>query len=258
MKIYWSSSLYNCFSDFRQRPNIDLFQYRPEEANSILDLGCGNAKYSTRLLNKHYPNATITAVDYSENMLEQAKSYLPDSRINWIYADIQDYQLTQKFDIISLCSTLQWLKSHPSNIKYLFNALTKRGRLLIQMPNMFEKPFYRGILEVAERLGLTYLLSNLRVSPVLKPEQYDEIISKLTRNYSIWTTTYFQKLHGKNTLLEWAKGAPLRPVISILKPNELDLFYKAYNSFLKEYYIYEEEYAIIPFERIFLVAAHED
>lgn len=48
------------------------------EVREILEIGCGTGSYSQRLLN-HYPQARLTALDFSEKMLEQARQKLLDS-----------------------------------------------------------------------------------------------------------------------------------------------------------------------------------
>lgn len=255
MKIKWSPELYSLYSEHRIRPNIDLFQYFPSTKKilNILDLGCGDAMYSTKLIHELSPISKITALDSSEIMLTEAKKNLKSKNIQWIKEDIEIYAPNKTYDLIIMCSTLQWIPNHESIIKHYFNYLNPNGRILIQMPNMFRTPFYTGILKTAKKLGFIDLISLLRKDPVLKDYEYDSIISQLSTKYSIWKTTYLQKLFGENSLLEWSKGAPLRPVIQYLSSFDLDMFYKNYNNILKKNYFNSTEYSILPFERIFLV-----
>ncbi len=254
MQITWSPDKYDLFESMRQRPNQDLFQHLPTSASKIIDIGCGNGKYSTKLLHQAFPNSSIIAIDLSKKMIDTAKVNLPYKNIRWVNMDINSYKLNQKFDVICLASSFQWLKNHEYYLPLFFNSLTPDGRLLIQMPNMFHQPFYTAIIETAKQLNYQNLLDNLRTSPVLSPMKYDNLISSLTNKYLIWTTTYFNKLKDPGDLTEWAKGAPLRPVISMLNDDELNLFLKKYSSLLEKHYVDENGiHTILPFKRIFLV-----
>jgi ubiquinone/menaquinone biosynthesis C-methylase UbiE len=59
------------------------------EMNRVADLGCGDGAIAQAILN-HYPQAQVTAIDFSEPMLEQAKQRLQPygDRVTLIQADL--------------------------------------------------------------------------------------------------------------------------------------------------------------------------
>jgi trans-aconitate 2-methyltransferase len=77
----WDPEQYLKFSEPRLRPAVDLLSRIALDApRSVYDLGCG-AGNVTRLLAARWPEATITGVDDSDAMLEEA-ARIP-SRIVW-------------------------------------------------------------------------------------------------------------------------------------------------------------------------------
>ena len=120
---------------------------------------------------------------------------------------------------------------------------------------MFHKPFYKLILQVAkEKQWESKLAGKLRENPVLTPLDYCKILRPITSKLKIWETTYHHELVGHDCLLEWAKGAPLRPVYTLLDTNEYKDFCTIYNQELKKHYFYEDKIGILPFKRVFILA----
>ena len=80
----WDPSQYLKFEDQRLRPAIDLMNRIPlEHPSQIYDLGCGTGNI-TRLLKLRWPDAKITGVDDSAEMLQRAAS---EDGITWEQAD---------------------------------------------------------------------------------------------------------------------------------------------------------------------------
>ena len=74
MQTHWNPASYLAFDDHRTRPAIDLLSRINFSApRSVIDLGCGPGN-STRLLRDRWPDADVTGVDSSVEMLEQARS----------------------------------------------------------------------------------------------------------------------------------------------------------------------------------------
>ncbi len=67
----------------------------------ILDIGTGSGIIPL-VLKKHFPNAEVTSIDYSEKALEVAKKNagFHQLNINFIHADYLNFDLKEKFDII--------------------------------------------------------------------------------------------------------------------------------------------------------------
>jgi trans-aconitate 2-methyltransferase len=83
----WNPDLYLKYRNERTQPSIDLvskidIDFYPQ---SILDIGCGPGNSSQQLLQR-WPDAKLTGIDNSMNMIEKAKASYPNNI--WIVARI--------------------------------------------------------------------------------------------------------------------------------------------------------------------------
>jgi trans-aconitate 2-methyltransferase len=69
-----------------------------------------------------------------------------------------------------------------------------------------------------------------------------------------WETTYQQVLPGENAVLEWVRGAGLRPVLDALSPDDAAAFEAEYAARLAEAYPASAYGTVYPFRRVFAVA----
>jgi tRNA (cmo5U34)-methyltransferase len=86
------------FNDFYSLP-LEVMNYNGESPR-VLDIGSGTGLFSSFLLSK-YPQAKITLIDISDEMMKAAKKNFaayPD--FNFILADYTRYDFTETFDII--------------------------------------------------------------------------------------------------------------------------------------------------------------
>ncbi|RIX60421.1 class I SAM-dependent methyltransferase [Paenibacillus nanensis] len=87
----------------------------------ILDLGAGTGLLSAMLLAK-YPDARMTLIDFSSDMLEQAKArFAGNDRIAYITADYTSYPFDEPFDAIVSSLSIHHLP-HPQK-QALFKSI---------------------------------------------------------------------------------------------------------------------------------------
>ena len=87
----WDARQYLQFETERTRPAIDLLAHVPGAAQHVADLGCGPGN-STELLIARFPDAIVTGIDNSDDMLAQARKRLP--YVTFEKADLADWRAT--------------------------------------------------------------------------------------------------------------------------------------------------------------------
>lgn len=78
-----------------------LAAFAPDNVNTVLDVGTGSGGVSLCLLS-HNPNAKITAIDISSEMLDMCKknTELNNRQINIIHDDIMTWSTESRFDLV--------------------------------------------------------------------------------------------------------------------------------------------------------------
>ena len=139
----WDPAAYARFGDQRSRPFADLLaQVRADDPTLVVDLGCGHGP-ATLTLAQLWPEARIVGVDAAESMLEAARTLDTEERVEWVQADLGEWDpasLGQVPDVIITNSTLQWVPSHLNLLPTWVDALAPGGWLALQVPNNFDAP----------------------------------------------------------------------------------------------------------------------
>lgn len=96
----------------------------------ILDLGCGTGNITQKVLTR-FPDAKVTCLDLSENMIEIAKDKLSDyEKIEYIVGDFTQMQIETKYDVILSSLALHHIpndEEKESMYKDIYEALEKDG-----------------------------------------------------------------------------------------------------------------------------------
>lgn len=255
----WNPAQYLKFAGHRLRPAVDLLN-RIDVANpaEVYDLGAG-AGNVTRLLKQRWPNARITGVDESQEMLAKAAIGAPE--IAWQRADLATWRPLRPADVIYSNAALHWLGDHDRLFPALFSALAPGGVLAVQMPRNFSAPSHTAIAD-AVRSGpwRTKLEPLLRPAPVAEPAFYFDLLAPRAAALDIWETEYLQALEGDHPVTEWTKGTWLRPLLDALDEPERSRFEACYAELVAHAYPRRPDgRALFPFRRLFIVAkARED
>jgi trans-aconitate 2-methyltransferase len=99
----------------------------------ILDAGCGSGRVTVELL-KAFPQARLTAVDASENMVDEARKTLSafGDRVSVERMDLLDLSVEQEFDVVFSTAVFHWIKDHEKLFINIFRSLRLGGLLLAQ------------------------------------------------------------------------------------------------------------------------------
>ena len=118
--------------------NLEKVQYITEmlgihSDDRILDVGTGTG-IMIPFYERYLVNGSVVAVDYSEKMIEVARSKYPEKehpKISYIVSDVYDLKYDSDFDIVVCYSCFPHLVDQTLALKILSKALKKGGRLVI-------------------------------------------------------------------------------------------------------------------------------
>jgi trans-aconitate 2-methyltransferase len=252
----WDAAQYMKFEQERARPFLDLLaRVQRERVGAVADLGCGTG-HLTRMLAERWPEATVTGVDSSPQMLEKARPLEIPGRLSFVLGDLATWSPSGPLDLLVSNAALHWVADHAGLLSRLAGMLAAGGTLAVQMPNRFQTPAQSAIEETsadprwASRLhGVG--LSRESVRPLL---WYVRQLRGLGFTVDAWETTYVHVLTGQDPIVKWLEGTGLRPLLERLGPPEQDEFRQALATRLKAAYPPDAGVTLFPFPRLFFVA----
>lgn len=252
--MQWDPIQYLMFADHRLRPALDLLARVPlETAARVVDLGCGTGNL-TRLLAERWPEAAVTGVDGSAEMLAKAATEAPG--LTWQQADIGDWRPEAPLDLLYSNAALHWLDGHEVLFPRLFEAVAPGGVLAVQVPRNFSEPSHQAIAAtIAEGPWRARLEPLWRPEPVHTPDLYYRLLAPAAARLDLWETVYWQVLEGENPVAEWTKGTWLRSFLTALPPEEALAFEADYRARVAAAYPRQPDgRTLFPFRRLFLLA----
>jgi trans-aconitate 2-methyltransferase len=250
----WNPERYLAFGGHRTRPAADLLARVTLPApRRVADLGCGPGN-STALLVERWPEAEVTGVDNSAEMLTRARA--GGVRATWTLADIAQWAPAAPVDVLFSNAALQWLPDHASLVPRLLGEVPPGGVLAVQMPRNFGSPAHVLLREVAlAGPWAARLEPKLPGEPVGAPAWYYDLLAALAARLDIWETEYLQVLEGDDPVLAWTRGTAMRPVQAALAKDELRAFEADYRERLRAAYPKRPDgRTLFPFRRLFIVA----
>jgi ubiquinone/menaquinone biosynthesis C-methylase UbiE len=126
--------------------NLEKVQYITEmlgihSDDRILDVGTGTG-IMIPFYEKYLVNGSVVAVDYSEKMIEVARSKYPEKthpKISYLVSNVYDLKYDAEFDLVVCYSCFPHLIDKPLAIKILSRALKKGGCLAVAHSDSAEK-----------------------------------------------------------------------------------------------------------------------
>ena len=250
----WDPTQYLAFGAERMRPALDLLARVPLEApRTIIDLGCGPGTV-TKVLKARWPEAEVTGVDASPEMLERARDEAPD--IAWVEADLTAWRPEAPADLLYSNAALHWLDDHDTLFPRLLGHVAPVGFLAVQMPRNWEAPSHTCITEtVLDGPWRETLEPLLRPSPSHAPEVYYDLLAPLAASLELWETEYCQILEGENPVREFVKGTQLKRFLDALAEPQRFEFEAAYGARVAAAYPKRNDgRTLFPFRRLFILA----
>ncbi|HET8600571.1 MAG TPA: methyltransferase domain-containing protein [Segeticoccus sp.] len=259
----WDPQQYARFSDHRGRPYHDLLQrVGAEQPAVVVDLGCGNGPLTLGLA-RRWPQARIVGVDSSAEMLRRARELDVAGRVEWMRADVADWDpasLGAAPDVVVTNALLQWVPTHLRLLPHWFRALAPGGWFALQVPGNFDAPSHAILRElVLTHPRAAELTPGIRDgSAVGEPSTYASLMAAEGLVPDAWETTYLHLLdpsgEQSDPVLEWVKGTALRPFLDVLTgEDERSDFLATYADRLRVAYPRQRYGTPFPFRRVFAV-----
>ncbi|MDE1195835.1 MAG: trans-aconitate 2-methyltransferase [Pseudomonas sp.] len=250
----WSAKQYSMFEQQRTRPVRDLVAAIPTpQVKTAIDLGCGPGN-STEVLAERFPDAQITGMDSSEDMLNDARQRLP--RLSFELADIGSWNPDRTYDVILANASLQWVPDHAELYPRLVGRLNPGGSLAVQTPDNLEEPAHRLAREIAASGPWASKIASVKHPDRHPAAYYYELLQPYCVEVDVWRTTYHHPLAGGHeAVVEWFKGSALRPYLQKLDASEQSAFLDAYLKAISQAYpALPDGTVLLPFPRLFIVA----
>ena len=251
----WKPELYLKFEKQRTQPAIDLVSRIDMTApKRIIDIGCGPGN-STKALKKRWPNAQITGIDNSPNMIAQANK--TDGDIHWVCADASgDLSSLGRFDVVFSNAAIQWMPHHEKLLPNLFSLLESEGVLAVQVPNTTQMPVHMTLQSLVHSERWVAKLSGEDTHSTFFAPYYYDILSKMSSDIDLWETHYYHVMENHQSIVQWYSSTGLRPYLNRLdSASDQTNFLVEFEDALKAAYPKQKDGSVLfPFTRIFFIA----
>jgi trans-aconitate 2-methyltransferase len=247
----WDPDHYLRYADHRARPGLELIARIPDvEAATVVDLGCGPGNLTVHLAQR-WPEAEVTGIDSSAEMVDRAAADHPGLR--WEQGDVATWEPAGPVDVIFSNATLHWLDDHEVLFPRLRSHLRAGGVLAVQMPDNWGAPTHRVPAEVLDDSSWPPRAADALLRDRLaSPGQYRSWLQPGT--VDVWRTTYYQALTGDDPVWAWTTGSVLRPVLDVLDDGDRERFTAECQARYRRAYPPDAEgVTILPFSRLFMI-----
>ena len=253
----WNAAQYLKFEQQRTRPARDLIAQVPlRSPRRVTDLGCGPGN-STAVLKELFPDAQVTGMDSSSDMIKTAKAALP--HIDFALGDLSSYAPDQPEDLLFSNAVFQWIpyEERIPIMKRLLESLQPGGVFAFQVPDNRLEPSHKAMRDVAQEGPWAETLGPLKpaLDKFQTPQQLYDELKPLCSSVDIWHTYYQHVLPGHSDIVEWVKGTGLRPFVDPLAADQKEGFLKAYLEAIRKLYPSSADGTVmLQYPRLFLVA----
>ncbi len=180
-----------------------------------------------------------------------------DLEVNWFHARAEEWRPTEGYDILFSNAVLHWVGSHDRLLPRLLGALTDGGALAVQLPAHHDSPLHAVLVEVAAMPEWKEHTANprARLSPN-PPTWYYDILAPISTRVDLWETRYFHEMDSARDVLEWFRGAGLRPFLEALPDNDSREAFEreVLKRFERILPLQENGRVLLPFNRLFFIA----
>jgi trans-aconitate 2-methyltransferase len=251
----WDPNLYLQFGSERTQPSLDLIA-RISVANPtrIIDLGCGPGN-STEVLRRRWPEADVTGLDSSPEMIAAARKTYPEGK--WVLADAGTWVADAPYDIVYSNAALQWIPDHARLFPHLLYQVAAGGALAVQVPAHYHSPLNQVMREAArDAEWVERMQGPLNALTRESPAFYYDVLQPAATRVEIWETEYQHVMEGPQAIVDWFRGTGMRPFLDALETEaERQRFEQLVRAgYTKAYPTRIDGRILFPFRRLFMVA----
>jgi trans-aconitate 2-methyltransferase len=207
------------------------------------------------VLHDRWPGARVTGLDNSAAMIEAARSTHPE--LSWVLSGIEEWEPTQRFDVVFSNAALQWVPDHGPLVQRLMAAVAPGGALAFQIPARRYALVQELMREVADdpewRDRMTAPAAELTMQ---EPSFYYDRLAPLARSLDIWQTEYSHVMDSHGAIVEWIASTGLRPYLAALATDsERGRFERMLQARVAQSYESRADGKVLfPFRRTFVIA----
>ena len=258
----WDPQQYLRHAGERARPFADLLG-RVDAAGPrrVVDLGCGEGALTASLASR-WPDAEVTGVDSSAEMLAAAEAHAVPGRLAFVAGDVRDWSPAgSPLDVVVSNAVLHWVPGHAELLRRWAGWLSPGGWLAVQVPGNFRAPTHALLTELCRSPEWAGRLDDVAPDPdaVLDPAAYLDVLTGAGLEADVWETTYLQVLSGRDPVLSGVSGTVLRPVLARLDERDAAELTGQYAAALRRAYPRRPDGStVLPFRRVFAVGHRPD
>ena len=254
----WDPEVYLRYADERARPFYELVaRVGAESPRTVVDLGCGEGALTASLAAR-WPEARITGIDSSPEMLAAAAAHTIPGRVEFAASDARDWRPEGQIDVLVTNALLHWVPGHGELLSQWAEALSLDGWLAMQVPGNFRSPTHTVLADLCRSPRWSEQLGDLapRTDAVLEPAEYLDVLAGAGLSPDVWETTYLHVLTGEDPVLGWVRGTVLRPVLTTLNEQDAAALTEEYAAGLRAAYPRRPDgTTVLPYRRIFAVGS---
>ena len=262
----WSATQYLKFGNERTRAVRDLVAQIPlSSPRRIVDLGCGPGN-STAVLAARFPDAVISGVDSSPDMLSKARQAMPD--VSFVQGDLKTFEPEPGADLLFSNAVFHWLRTEDRipTILRLLRTQSPGGVFAFQVPDNYEEASHRAMRETAlldgpwrEHFQALPAKDRPDLDPIETPNDYYDALIPYCESVDIWHILYQHVMEAPSSIVDWVKGTGLMPFLNPLPTEEVrDEYLKAYEQRLGELYPRQVDGKVmLRYPRLFVVATRK-
>jgi trans-aconitate 2-methyltransferase len=256
----WNPELYNRFRHYRAEPFLEIIgRLEFGEAESIADLGCGSGENTVELARRTV-GGSVHGIDSSRAMIDAAEKLregLPAElrrRISFELRDISEFRADSKYSIVFSNAALQWVPGHREIFRACFEALTPRGRIVVQMPANENETAKLELTRLAREQPWATMLAGVDESfrEVPPPGYYQDLLQSLGyAAVDCYHHVFNHPMNNPGEIVQFYSSTGLRPFLDALAPERRPEFLAEFTRRLER--AYGTAGAVnFPFRRLFI------